>query len=325
MITDNDCLSSVYDPDDDNGRTDDDDDEDEFHSSENIEENLSTSRSKQANIFKKVVRAKNACSSTSDSEDVIDDKKDKSSTKVLNSLEVMAHKSKSKSWRSRTSRGGLYKSEKSGTTPNISISAGKAHMCMFCEQQFQKLSRHQRRHHKEELSVAAAMKLKDGSDAQILAFEKIRLLGDYHHNCNVLAVGEGELIVVRKPSKPTSQAKFLPCPHRLGFFKGDELWWHCLVCQHKAVTEEKKWKKFQAEAKLLFPTCFVSTPDVDAHLYKNLISSMRNDSILCVARRDQLITNFGAGILQKVGIKNHRVTKRAYLERTCATTENCVT
>lgn len=46
MITDNDCLSSVYYPDDDNGRTD--DDEDEFQSIENIEENLSTSRSKQA-------------------------------------------------------------------------------------------------------------------------------------------------------------------------------------------------------------------------------------------------------------------------------------
>lgn len=69
----------------------------------------------------------------------------------------MAHKNKSKSWRTRTSRGGLYKSEKSGTTPNISISASKAHMCMFCEQQFQKLSRHQRRHHKEEPSVAAGM------------------------------------------------------------------------------------------------------------------------------------------------------------------------
>lgn len=102
-------------------------------------------------------------------------------------------------------------------------------MCIFCEQQFQKLSRHQRRRHKEEPSVAAAMKLKDSSDEQILAFEKIRLLGDYHHNCNVLAVEEGELIVVRKPSKPTSKAKFLPRPHCLGFFKGDELWWHCLV------------------------------------------------------------------------------------------------
>ena len=67
------------------------------------------------------------------------------------------------------------------------------------------------------------MKLKAGSDEQILAFEKIRLTGDYHHNCNVLAVGEGELIVVRKPSKATPQAKILPCPHCLSFFKSDEL------------------------------------------------------------------------------------------------------
>ena len=36
MITDNDCLSSVYDPDDDNGRTDDDNDEDELQSSESV-------------------------------------------------------------------------------------------------------------------------------------------------------------------------------------------------------------------------------------------------------------------------------------------------
>ena len=71
---------------------------------------------------------------------------------------------------------------------------------MFCQKQFQKLTRHQRRRHKEEPSVEAAMKLKAGSDEQILAFEKVRLTGDYHHNCNVLAVGEGELIVVRKPS-----------------------------------------------------------------------------------------------------------------------------
>ena len=38
MITDDDCLSSEYDPEDDNGNTDDgdDDDEDEFQSSENV-------------------------------------------------------------------------------------------------------------------------------------------------------------------------------------------------------------------------------------------------------------------------------------------------
>ncbi|XP_068692751.1 uncharacterized protein [Montipora foliosa] len=283
--TDDDCLSSVYDPDDD--EDDDEDDEDEAQSSENAslpdEENFPTSRSQQADVFKKVVMAKNACSS--DSEDTIDDC-------AACSLQIEEQVKP------------IERPSEKGTSPNISISASKAHMCMFCEQKFQKLSRHQRRRHKEEPSVAAAMKMKEGSDEQILAFEKIRLLGDYHHNCNVLALGEGELIVVRNPSKLKSDSKFLPCPHCLGFFKGDELWRHCLICPHKTTTDEKKWKKVQVEAKLLLPTCSFSTADVDAQLYKNVISSMRNDSISSIARRDQLITNFGAAIFEKVGIKN---------------------
>ena len=83
---------------------------------------------------------------------------------------------------------------------------------MFCKQQFQKLSRHHSRRYKEEPSVAAAMKMKEASD------EKISLLGDSYHNCNILALGEGELTVVQNPSKLKSEA----CPHCLGFFKGDE-------------------------------------------------------------------------------------------------------
>ena len=177
-------------------------------------------------------------------------------------------------------------------------------MCMFCEQRFQKLSRHQKRRHNGEPKVIEAMALKEGSEEQILAFERIRLMGDYHHNCNVLALGEGELIVVRNPSKQTSHANFLPCPHCLGFFKGDELWRHCLICPHKATTDEKKWRKVQIEAKLLLPTSSLSTSTVDQQLYKNVISSMKNDDIASVARRDQLITDFGAAVFENVGIKN---------------------
>lgn len=36
--------------------------------------------------------------------------------------------------------------------------------------------------------MAAALALEEESEEQILAFEKIRLKGDYHHNCNVLAL-----------------------------------------------------------------------------------------------------------------------------------------
>ena len=57
---------------------------------------------------------------------------------------------------------------------------------------------------------------------QDLAFERLRLVGDYQHNGDVLALGEGELIVVRKPKKVEGgiAANFLPCPSCMGFFHG---------------------------------------------------------------------------------------------------------
>ena len=48
----------------------------------------------------------------------------------------------------------------------------------------------------DEAIVVEAMALKDGSKA----FEIIRLRADYHHNCNVLALSEGEMIVVQNPA-----------------------------------------------------------------------------------------------------------------------------
>ena len=54
---------------------------------------------------------------------------------------------------------------------------------------------------------------------QDLAFERLRLLGDYQHNCDVLALGEGELTVVQIPKKVEGgiAANFLPCPSCMGF------------------------------------------------------------------------------------------------------------
>ena len=61
-----------------------------------------------------------------------------------------------------------------------------------------------------------------------LAFERLSLVGDYQHNGDVLALGEGELIVVRMPKKVEGgiQANFLPCPSCMGFFMASELWKH---------------------------------------------------------------------------------------------------
>lgn len=66
--------------------------------------------------------------------------------------------------------------------------------------------------------------------------EKLRLLGNYHHNLTVLEVGKGELIVSRCPSttKRCNPNDFLPCAHCLGFRRRQELWKHVKSCKFKS-------------------------------------------------------------------------------------------
>ena len=133
---------------------------------------------------------------------------------------------------------------------------------MFCGKGHKKLTRHQARRHKDEKEVKAAMALV--GEEQQLTFEKLRLRGDFHHNWDVLSLGDGELIVVRNPraGEDYSNPKdFLPCPDCLGFFKADELWRHVRQCPHKT-KDHQRWLKVQNEAKLLLPRSCTSTKGV---------------------------------------------------------------
>ena len=82
----------------------------------------------------------------------------------------------------------------------------------------------QTRRHKDEKEVKATMVLV--GEEQQLAIEKLHLRGDFHHNWDVLSLGDGEFIMVRNPraGEDYSNPKdFLPYPDCLGFFKADEL------------------------------------------------------------------------------------------------------
>ena len=140
-----------------------------------------------------------------------------------------------------------------------------------------------------------------------LAFEKLCLLGDYQHNCDVLDLGEGELIVVRMPKEVEEgiAANFLPCPSFMAFFMASELWRHRQNCPQPSQETPPKWSTVQQEAKLLLPTTvLLPTKDVKKSFHYIVLSSMKNDEISAIARKDALIVNFGAAIFEKVGTKN---------------------
>ena len=113
---------------------------------------------------------------------------------------------------------------------------------------------------------------------QDLAFEKLRLLGDYQHNCNMLALGEEELIEVRMPTKVEEWigANFLPCLSSMGFFMASELWRHLQNCPHWSRAPPKR-SRLQQEAKLLLPTTVLSTKCVKKSFHDNVLLTMRTD------------------------------------------------
>ena len=140
-----------------------------------------------------------------------------------------------------------------------------------------------------------------------LAFEKLCLLGDYQHNCDVLDLGEGELIVVRMPKEVEEgiAANFLPCPSFMAFFMASEFWRHRQNCPQPSQETPPKWSTVQQEAKLLLPTTvLLPTKDVKKSFHYIVLSSMKNNEISAIARKDALIVNFGAAIFEKVGTKN---------------------
>ena len=148
-----------------------------------------------------------------------------------------------------------------------------------------------------------AMETAQGPD---LAFEKLRLLGYYQHNCDVLDLGEGELIVMRMPKEVEGIAvNFLPCPSCMGFFMASELWRHRQNCPHQSQETPPKWSTVQQEAKLLLPTTvLLPTKDVKKSFHYIVLSPLKNNEISAITRKDALIVNFGAAIFEKVGTKN---------------------
>ena len=56
------------------------------------------------------------------------------------------------------------------------------------------------RKHSKEADVIAALKFPTGSAERKVAWHKLRLWGNYHHNMTVMDVGKGNLVVARKPN-----------------------------------------------------------------------------------------------------------------------------
>ena len=133
------------------------------------------------------------------------------------------------------------------------------------------------------------------------ALDKIRLMGDYHHNAKVVSCGKGQLIIKKRPSKDeiTEAKDYLPCSYCFGFYKKHDLWRHCKTCAFKEKEAEgKRTYNFIGESRrLLIPYICPNA----SKMLQEVISKMKDDDITFRCKHDNLIIMFGSSIIDKVG------------------------
>ena len=170
------------------------------------------------------------------------------------------------------------------------------------------------RHPKEE-DVIAAMKFPSGSAQRKELWHKIRSRGNFHHNMTVMDVGEGALIVARKPNqsgRAFAAQDFLPCPYCRGFYRRRELWKHTATCCLRPQGDlSETQKKVQVNSKLMLLGALSTSSN---SMLDKVLATMRNDDTTLVAKSDDLILGVGKLLVEKHGVTKAQDTSQTMRE-----------
>jgi len=158
---------------------------------------------------------------------------------------------------------------------------GKQYACFYCKKLVKKIGRHLQTVHRNEAEVRKLSTAE--KEGRVSAMDRLRSLGDFNHNVDVLLSGSGNLVagrMINHSGQEFSAAYFLQCKYCLRFFN-QELWWHARHCE---ATDEKAFceKDVQAAGKLLLQGAGVSIgrfASADTELVKYVIAPLQQDNV----------------------------------------------
>lgn len=139
-------------------------------------------------------------------------------------------------------------------------------------------------------------------------FNKLKNLGNFKYNIEVLKGGSGDLIVCRRPSKETlTSLDFLPCIYCYGFFSKKELWRHTGKCSSKD-TKLKDQKGIIARSRFLLAGGINFCAEEEGfkeplpeELKETVFLKMRQDEVYTALVDDPLIIQFGRVLIKQLG------------------------
>ncbi|XP_038147926.1 uncharacterized protein LOC119787925 isoform X2 [Cyprinodon tularosa] len=170
----------------------------------------------------------------------------------------------------------------------------KKHFCFYCRKIVQKMSRHLRRKHIDEVDVAKAFSFPKHSKERKRQLGYIRNKGNFEHNSDVLETRKGKLIPWRQPEKKSDGHKFAHCVSCYGLFSRRAMWRHFKVCSFKP--ESSKPGRTRVQALCAFAE---TAPKEYTDAYWKFLSVMNQDQIAFAIKGDSCILNYGFRLFKK--------------------------
>ena len=191
----------------------------------------------------------------------------------------------------------------------------KRQACYVCKKLQSKSARHLEVVHHKDPDVARAL-AKSGL-GKSNAMEKLRLIGNFNHNIDVLHSAKGELLVLRRPAGHKIAEEYLPCIYCYGFLETHEIWRHTKECKMRPsdgieieqgkVGEEdddNSGVPMKTRCHMLLKGAAISAmskSDQFMQLRTDVLSKMREDPVKKIILEDELIQMFGSALLSKIG------------------------
>lgn len=179
----------------------------------------------------------------------------------------------------------------------------KVHCCYFCMEKFIHMAKHFEQVHSNEMAVAKVLALDKHSRNRKIGFSELIRTGDFNHNCEVISIKKGELILVRRPTETESNYvsydDYGPCPHCLGFMMKKHLWHHIKQCTKKSGNHigSQNNKNIIAESEALLNQIYGG--ELSESFIREIVCKIRRDDIGTCCRDDNLILKFGAMLFEK--------------------------
>ena len=174
--------------------------------------------------------------------------------------------------------------------------------CYVCKKPQSKISRHFKKHEKEEPDIAEAFLFPKHSNERKGLLEKLRNKGNYQHNQDAMQNQSGPLKLKRRPGRLNSSliaTMYVHCVYCKGMFVRKELWRHMRRCPSKEVSNTDVTGRVKV---LVLADVAESTLSqaISPGLWK-ILGNMRQDEVTSASLNDFLILQLGQSLYNKHG------------------------